>query len=160
MCRTHAKVYNLHMCIPSASYQPPSVFEAWIRARAYRHVVDCSTFADFWHLIPLFRCRLLARGYQVSFIGDYVTHVGYGLRIAVLDKARLHQPMNPIREVRSCLKVTRDPMTHKVWVSCVMHDSWADLLGHMHDSSQWERFVLCWCDGKCLGYSWHCHVLV
>jgi hypothetical protein len=75
---TYQKPYNKYLYIPFQSHHRSHVFRAFVRGELIRYVITNTLTTDFLKMADLFRTRLVARGYPMTFlvqpIFDAITH--------------------------------------------------------------------------------------
>ena len=131
--RTHSKVGNRYQYLARSSMHNLKVFTALIRGGLYRHAdthVNCSSYAWFWHLVQLFRHRLVARGYPDREIAQVFDSVQYSERMRLLygtgaQASEQHSPLSPLRFF---LKFPYDGTTASMGLGRCMHAAVTDVV--------------------------------
>lgn len=65
---TYQKPHNKYLYIPFQSHHRSHVFSAFVRGELIRYVITNTLLADFLKMADLFKTRLVARGYPITFL--------------------------------------------------------------------------------------------
>ena len=121
--RTHSKRGNRYAYLHRASMHNPHVFRSLVRTEVYRHAVNCSTHTWFWHMVRLFRTRLLARGYRAHEVDAIIDSIDYSVRLRLLygtdaETQQRTEQDNPVpfaeQPIRVFLKMPYDVITANI----------------------------------------------
>ena len=136
--RTHHKVGNRYQYLARSSMHNPQVFSALVRGELYRHAVNCSSHAWFWHMAQLFRHRLLARGYLEHGISAVFDSVQYSVRTRFLYGAAAPEP--PLAgcaiPLRMFFKLPYDGTSASMHLGRCMHAAVADVFAALWLATQ------------------------
>jgi hypothetical protein len=126
----------------------PHVFQSLVRTEVYRHAVNCSTHAWFWHMVRLFRTRLLARGYRAHEVDPVLDSIDHSVRLRLLYGAEVvaqphaeHGGQAPHAEqpIRVFLKMPYDVVTSSIDFPKAMRAMLSDLAAAWTDCEGAEQ---------------------
>lgn len=133
-----------------------------VRTEVYRHAVNCSTHAWFWHMVRLFRARLLARGYKAAEVDRALDGIDYSVRLRLLygagaatQHSAQHDLQVPLTEqpLRVFLKMPYDVITSSIDLPKAMRAMLSDLATAWTDCPGSEKLltelqnvvpIVCW----------------
>ena len=116
----------------------PIMTSALVRGELYRHAVNCSSHAWFWHMVQLFRHKLLARGYLEYEISAVFDTVQYSVRTRLLYGAAAPKPAltECATPLRMFPKFPYDGTTASMNLGRCMHAAVADVFAALRLATQ------------------------
>jgi hypothetical protein len=124
------------MYIPPTSAHFPPVMRSWIRGECIRYIRGHTRQHDYTALKHLFYRRLVARGYNPSFLRRVLTSVQYSDRPALLRprvREQQQQPTNPFVVV-----TTLHPSLPLAGLRQAMEKQWHEIV---KDHPDWQRIL-------------------
>lgn len=96
---THQKALNRYQYIPPFSNHVPHTFQGFIKGELIRYIRTNTSYTDYMVIRERFRNRLLARGYNSTFLQKVFATVSYNQRPQYLQprpKANTERPIVPL----------------------------------------------------------------
>jgi hypothetical protein len=146
--RTHQKPGNRYSYLPFESRHPPAVSRSVVKSEVVRNAVNCSTFADFQHMVQLYMIRQLSRGFPPDLLYKWVAEVGYDVREQVICPTP-HVASSAGHRVPLYLKLQYDEISAQLSAPHLLHAGQAYCLSRT--ANFWDRMLVCWTRARSLG---------
>jgi hypothetical protein len=146
--RTHQKRGNRYSYLPFESRHPPAVSRSVVKSEVVRNAVNCSSFADFRHMVQLYMIRQLSRGFPPDLLYKWVAEVGYDVRERVICPTP-HVASSAGHRVPLYLKLQYDEISAQLSAPYLLHAGQAFCL--TRSVNFWDRMLVCWTRARSLG---------
>ena len=146
--RTHQKLGNRYTYLPFLSRHAPGVTPSVVKSEVMRNAVNCSTFADFRHMVQLYVVRQLHRGFPKELLYKWVAEVAYDMRERVLHPAQ--RVVGNRRCIPLYLKLQYDLVSSGIEAPWLLYAASHALLVRGVEQF-WDRMLVCWTRSRSLG---------